>query len=258
MLEKKYVFSHDDNNGYHLTPENYEIVNMLSTSKERGLVKICIKNNKLYLFFNKEEEKYDLSNRKIDSDKIIYEIKNFTIEEVIERFNIEKKISDSEKNYFFSIVDDYLKKGKKLEFKYENPYFALILSEILNDNVCFEKTSEIFINKRLNTLERCVYNNFNKNTINAYLIYIKEKKITSAISKCLDEKIIYEFLDDCKKDIFKSAKKLGLKEIKQEIFTKDCVELKRNLLKYFINNANEKQINFLYKAMKSKFFILGF
>jgi len=189
---------------------------------------------------------------------IIFSSKHIEIALVIERFNIEKKISDSEKNYFFSIVDDYLKKGKKLEFKYENPYFALILSEILNDNVCFEKTSEIFINKRLNTLERCVYNNFNKNTINAYLIYIKEKKITSAISKCLDEKIIYEFLDDCKKDIFKSAKKLGLKEIKQEIFTKDCVELKRNLLKYFINNANEKQINFLYKAMKSKFFILGF
>jgi hypothetical protein len=257
MQLTKYTYSYSDKKGYYLKPENYEIENMLPSSKETGLVKICRKKDKLYLFFNQNEKKYDSSNREIDFKKVIYEISDYTLIEVIKQFDIKNNISNIEKRYFFELLNKYMKGNRN--FEYENPYFALIMLDYLDNDICFEKSSKIFDDINLNKLEKCIFNNFKEEWLKSYILYKLQNQLKYPLIECIEEEELPNFLDDCKKDIFENAKKLGvLEEIKQEIFTRDCMELKKNLLQHFIDNANEKQINFLYKAMKSKFFILGF
>ena len=248
-MVKKYEYLYDDKKkGYHLDPENTDILNLLpKESKSLGLTKICKKNDLIYIFFIKD--KVQKQDREADNSILIYEISDIEeiskIEELkeiiqkLENHELSEKEKENilfclrEKNYSF--IEDIV------------PFFILKYFDL--GEVCFKKVKELHI--ELNDEEKCILNKFDE--IKNYYEYLKTKNLKK-IFKCLNEQRLIELLDECRRDVYLKAKEYGL-NLQQIVLDKTCVELKKSLLHFVIEKGDEKAINKLYKSLNYKIFI---
>jgi hypothetical protein len=255
MNIKKYQYSYNNERGYYLEPENYEIMNLLpKDNKKEGLIKVCMKNNIIYLFYSQKIEYKDSSKRSINNRIDIFEISDFTFDEIIKKFHIDSFLDDESKYYIINTII----KNDKNKFEFKNDYMPFLMLKILKKDACFEKRDFLTYEKKLNRLQKCIFEKFNEKIIEEFFKFLKNKTVGIQLKICLDEKELMEYLDDCKKDIYIQAKKIGLlNDIFVHFNDNECVELKRKLLLRFIEQADDKKIEFMYKASKKKLFILG-
>jgi hypothetical protein len=261
MKIEKYEYKYNDNGGYHLEPENIEILQMLpKNEKENGLVKVCLKNKNLYLFFAKDVYYKDISNRGVETNYDIYVISNFKkddLNEIVKKFEITTYLSNESKKNLIKTISKWNSLDKK-RISFDEDYFPFAMLRFLNknENVCFEK-EKFFGNVKLNNFEKRFFNNLNENLLKEYFEYLTKKRLGKEIKKYLNQQEIeevLEILEPCKKEIYLKAEKWEfLDTIIPQLYELNCNELKKTLLlKYIDIIADEKEIASLFKQLSSR------
>ena len=256
---EKYKYIYDKEKGYIFSPnlKNNDLLKILPKRTElTGLIKVCKKNDKIYLFFVVDE--LQKADREADKPMIIYKL-DFDelslikeLKEVIEK--LEKNyLTENEKENILFILKNLRdnKDNKKFSFLKDMDVIPFFIMKNFNEkNICFEKIDNL--NIKLDKIQKCILKNFDD--VFNYYEYLKTKDLRK-IFKCIDdEKTLISLLEDCRKEIYLTAKKYNL-NMQNFILEKDCLELKRELLKYVVEKEDTKEINKLYKALKSKIFL---
>ena len=249
---ERYEYIYDEVKGYIFSPEikSNDLLNMLPKKTElTGLIKVCKKENKVYLFF--VVDKLQKADREADKPMIIYKLDFNELSLVEELKEVMEKL---EKNYLTEEEKEnilFILKEKKFLFLKNGdivPFF--IIKNFNEENICFEKVD--YLNIKLDKIQKCILKNFDD--VFDYYEYLKINDLRK-IFKCIDnEKTLIALLDEDRKEIYQIAKKYNL-NMQKLILEKDCVELKRELLKHVVEKGDVKEINKLYKALKYKIFL---
>lgn len=251
----KYYYTYDIKKGYHLEPEdNTNIINLLpKNNKLTGIVRVCYKNGKLYIFEAINQEKQD---RDLD---LSYEISIYDLEDFdLNNLDIKTEIEN------YSLLFDILKNlDKKATFDFKEDFLPFLIILTFKKEICFDK-KEVIITPSLSSLEKCLINLSSKydltEILKSYYEFVNENKINSYILECFNFNEINKYIkDECKKEVVRYLEKYGeLSSFKRYILELDCTELKRKFLKKIIDKLNDKKIDNLFKCLDKKLFVIGF